>query len=245
MRSLPPQTFYTFFVSKQPTLIEINDIHQVIFSPVGAGAGISTGQTFDLRIVARSGPEPNCTFINRDEHEETERYLKDKKIPDADLLLAAVADDDDDMQNAISSDSDSGKSGQKKFSRVARKDRGILKAPALILDPPSDSDSDPSGAKTASDASGDIASIRDAKKGGKKQRTAKKTSRYVFWGQASVADSDADENDSKAKAKPNATAGGADGPPKPKSKPKAKEGLDDDATDVDEEHRNRNQRPRR
>ncbi|KAF8799546.1 hypothetical protein BYT27DRAFT_7263851 [Phlegmacium glaucopus] len=33
---------YIFFVSKQPTLIGINDIHQGIFSRVGAGAGAST-----------------------------------------------------------------------------------------------------------------------------------------------------------------------------------------------------------
>ena len=30
---------YIFFVSKQPTLIEISDIHQVLFSHVGASAG--------------------------------------------------------------------------------------------------------------------------------------------------------------------------------------------------------------
>ena len=116
---------YIFFVSKQPALIEISDIHQVIFSRVGAGAGASTGRTFDLKIVTKSGPEHNFTSINRDEHEITETYLKDKKVrvknemvPDADLLLAAVAgDDDDDMQSVISSDSDRGKSGPKIVSR--------------------------------------------------------------------------------------------------------------------------------
>ena len=96
------------FVSKLPTLIEISDIHQVVFSRVGAGAGASTGRTFDLKIVTKGGAEYNFTSINRDEHEITETYLKDKKVrvknemvPDADLLLAAVAggdDDDDDMQ---------------------------------------------------------------------------------------------------------------------------------------------------
>lgn len=42
---------YIFFVSKIPTLIEISDIHQVIFSCVGTGAGASTGRTSDLKIV--------------------------------------------------------------------------------------------------------------------------------------------------------------------------------------------------
>ena len=96
----------------------------MVFSRVGAGAGASTGRTFDLKIVTKGGPEHNFTSINRDEHEITETYLKDKKVrvknemvPDADLLLAAVAgdddDDDDDMQS-ISSASDRGKSAQKK-----------------------------------------------------------------------------------------------------------------------------------
>ena len=93
---------------------------------MGAGSGASTGRTFDLKIVTKSGPEHNFTSINRDEHEITETYLKDKKVrvknemvPDGDLLLAAVAgdDDDDDMQSVISSDSDHGKSGEKKVPR--------------------------------------------------------------------------------------------------------------------------------
>ena len=98
----------------------------MVFSRVGAGAGASTGRTFDLKIVTKTGPEHNFTSINRDEHEITETYLKDKKVrvknemvPDADLLLAAVADDDDDedMQSVISSDSDRGKSTSKKVPR--------------------------------------------------------------------------------------------------------------------------------
>ena len=94
---------------------------------MGTGAGASTGHTFDLKIVTKSGPEHNFTSINRDDHEITETYLKDKKVrvknemvPDADLLLAAVADNDDnddDMQSITSSDSNHGKSGQKKVPR--------------------------------------------------------------------------------------------------------------------------------
>ena len=108
-------------------MLHCHRIHQVVFSRVGAGAGASTGRTFDLKIVTKSGPEHNFTSINRDEHEITETYLKDKKVrvknemvPDADLLLAAVAgdddDDDDDMQSVIT-DSDRGKSASKKVPR--------------------------------------------------------------------------------------------------------------------------------
>ena len=99
----------------------------MVFSRVGAGAGASTGRTFDLKIVTKSGPEHNFTSINRDEHEITETYLKDKKVrvknemvPDADLLMAAVAgddDDDDDMQSISSDNSDRGKAPQKKVPR--------------------------------------------------------------------------------------------------------------------------------
>lgn len=104
---------YIFFVSKQPSLIEISDIHQVVFSRVGASMGAAAARTFDLKIVTKSGPEHNFTSINKEEHEPTETYLKDKKIkvknemiPDADLLMAAAAgdDDDDDMQSVSSDD---------------------------------------------------------------------------------------------------------------------------------------------
>ena len=104
---------YIFFVSKQPTLIEFSDIHQVVFSRVGASMGATAARTFDLKIVTRSGPEHNFTSINKEDHELVETYLRDKKvrvknemIPDADLLLAAAAgdDDDDDMQSVSSDD---------------------------------------------------------------------------------------------------------------------------------------------
>ncbi|KAF9565079.1 SSrecog-domain-containing protein [Agrocybe pediades] len=88
---------YIFFVSKSPLLIELSDIHQVVFSRVGA-ASTAAGRTFDIKIVTKSGgPEHSFTSINKEEHEIVEAYLRDKKIrvktesvPDADLLLAAV-----------------------------------------------------------------------------------------------------------------------------------------------------------
>jgi len=107
---------YIFFVSKQPTLVELSDIYQVVFSRVGASMGTSAGRTFDLKIATKSGPEFTFTSLNKEEHETIEAYLKDKKVkiknemvPDADLLMAAAAgddDDDDDMQSVESSDRD-------------------------------------------------------------------------------------------------------------------------------------------
>ena|ERR1700721_2482655 len=100
---------YIFFVSKQPTLLEIGAIHQVVFSRVGANMGAAAARTFDLKIVTKNGPEYTFTSINKEEHEPTEAYLKEKKIrikndmvPDAEMLLAAADDDDDDDDDMIS-----------------------------------------------------------------------------------------------------------------------------------------------
>ncbi len=104
---------YLFFVSKSPLLIDLNDIYQVVFSRVGAGATGAAGRTFDLKVITKTGPEHTFTSINKSEHEVTEAYLRDKRVkvknemvPDADLLLAAVDDDDDEDMASISSDDD-------------------------------------------------------------------------------------------------------------------------------------------
>ena len=102
---------YIFFVSKQPVLIEISDIHQVVFSRLGAG--IATARTFDMQIITKHGPEYTFTSINKEEHEPTDAYLKDKKVrvknemvPDGDLLLAAAGDDSDEEMQSVASDDD-------------------------------------------------------------------------------------------------------------------------------------------
>ena len=100
-----------FFVSKQPVLIEISDIHQVVFSRVGAG--IATARTFDMQIITKHGPEYTFTSINKEEHELTDTFLKDKKVrvknemvPEGDLLLAAAGDDSDEEMQSVASDDD-------------------------------------------------------------------------------------------------------------------------------------------
>jgi len=102
---------FIFFVSKQPVLIEISDIHQAVFSRVGAG--IATARTFDMQIITKHGPEYTFTSINKEEHELTDAYLKDKKVrvknemvPDGDLLLAAAGDDSDEEMQSVASDDD-------------------------------------------------------------------------------------------------------------------------------------------
>lgn len=99
---------YIFFVSKQPTLIELSDIHQVVFSRLGAGMGATAARTFDLKIVTKSGPEYTFTSVNKEEHEVTETYLKEKKVKvknemmEGELIMG-VDDEDEEMQSVASS----------------------------------------------------------------------------------------------------------------------------------------------
>jgi structure-specific recognition protein 1 len=103
---------YIFFVSKQPLLIDLADIHQAVFSRVGGGMGATAVRTFDLKIITKSGPEYTFTSINKEEHEPTEAYLKAKKLrvknelmADVDAMMtagAALDDDDEEMQSVPS-----------------------------------------------------------------------------------------------------------------------------------------------
>lgn len=110
-------------------LVEISDIHQIVFSRVGAGMGAAAARTFDLKIITKSGPEHNFTSVNKEEHESVDAYLKDKKVkirtenvPDVEMMLAAGAgdedeDDDDDEMQSIDSDDD----GQPKKSKPSQR----------------------------------------------------------------------------------------------------------------------------
>jgi structure-specific recognition protein 1 len=103
---------HIFFVSKSPTLVELADIHQVVFSRVGSGMGASAVRTFDLKVVTKSAPEYTFTSINKEEHEPIEAFLKAKKVrvknemmQDVDMIAAATAlDDDDDEMQSVASD---------------------------------------------------------------------------------------------------------------------------------------------
>lgn len=104
---------YIFFVSKQPLLVALDDLHQVYFSRVGASMGANAARTFDLRLVQQNGPEYTFTSIQKEEKDAVENYLKDKKIkiknemvPDAQLITQADLDDDDDDMDSRSENSD-------------------------------------------------------------------------------------------------------------------------------------------
>ena len=99
---------YIFFVSKTPTLIELSDIHQVVFSRLGSSMGATAARTFDLKIVTKSGPEYTFTSINKEEYEATDAYMKEKKVRiknemmEGELIMG-VDDDDEEMQSVASS----------------------------------------------------------------------------------------------------------------------------------------------
>ncbi|KAJ6461995.1 SSrecog-domain-containing protein [Mycena vitilis] len=236
---------YIFFVSKQPVLIELSDIQQVVFSRVSQG---TVARTFDLKIVTKSGPEYMFVSINKEELEPTETYLKDKKIrikeivPDAELVMAAVGDDDDD-DDMQSVDSDEDKRARPRIKSAKNDDDEDssededFQASGSDSGSPSASDSDSEGAATASDASGD----RDFKKkaaAGDGTKKKKKKKKVPAAEQSDAEDGAPKKKKKKAKAKgDDAMDVDDDGSKaKPKPKPKAKPKKDDDGApmDVDE-----------
>ncbi|KAF9255639.1 SSrecog-domain-containing protein [Marasmius fiardii PR-910] len=239
---------YIFFVSKQPSLIELSDIHQVVFSRVGSSMGATAARTFDLKVVTKGGSEITFTNINKEEHEPTESYLKEKKlriknemVADAELLAAAVGDEDEDEE--MQSDSSSGERPAKASRGDADEDSEEdedFQASSSDSGSPTDTDSSEGGAATASDASGDREFAKKKKKkvktksNGKDAEGPKKSKKA---GDDSDADDDDEEEEKKPKKKTKKKADDAmdvDDRPKPKPKPKTKTAKDD-AMDVDEE----------
>ncbi|KAI0081628.1 SSrecog-domain-containing protein [Panus rudis PR-1116 ss-1] len=220
---------YIFFVSKQPTLIELSDIYQVVFSRLGAGLGATAARTFDLKIVTKSGPEYTFTSINKEEYEVTEQYLKEKKVKvknemmEGDLMMGAVDDEDEEMQSVASSGEEAPKPRLGGDDDDSEDDEDF-QASSSDEGSPSESSTDDEGGQTASDASGDrelTKSVKGKAKAPKKKKAAKKTK-----------GSDAEAGDEDDEDKPKKAA------PKPKPKPKKKDADGDaEVMDVDEEDR--------
>lgn len=125
---------YIFFVSKQPTLIELGEIHQCVFSRVGASMGASAARTFDLKIVTKGGPEYTFTSINKEEHEPVETFLKDKKVKiknemvaDVDMMMAAAGGDSDEEMQSVASSGD-----EQPKPRIGRDDDDSEEGPSSV-----------------------------------------------------------------------------------------------------------------
>ena len=102
-----------FFVSKQPVLVDLLDIHQAVFSRLGQGMGAAASRSFDLRITTKSGPEYVFSSIIKEEKNGVEAYLterkvrvKNEKVPEEEMVL--VEDDEDEEMASIASGSDVG-----------------------------------------------------------------------------------------------------------------------------------------
>ncbi|KAI9573558.1 SSrecog-domain-containing protein [Boletus coccyginus] len=209
---------YIFFVSKQPTLVELSDIHQCVFSRVGVSMGASAARTFDLKIVTKSGPEYTFTSINKEEHEPVETFLKDKKVKiknemvaDVDMMMAAAGGDSDEEMQSVASSGDERPKPRVGGDEDDSEEDEDFQASSSDEGSPSESDSESGGGVTASDASGDHELTKSAKDG-KKKLTKKKAK----------AKTDGNEPEDVPKKKP--------AKPKAKSKPKKD---DNDAMDVD------------
>ncbi|KAL0576943.1 FACT complex subunit [Marasmius crinis-equi] len=241
---------YIFFVSKQPYLIELSDVEKAVFSRVGSSMGATAARTFDLKIATRSGTELTFTNINKEEHEPTESYLKEKKIriknemmADAELLAAAVGDDDDEDEE-MQSDSSGGKRAVKP-SRANdddddSEDDEDFQASSSDAGSPTDTDSSDGGAATASDASGDAEFSKKKKKAKTKTKGKAAEKKTKKAGDDSDADDDEEEEakpKKKAKKKADDDAMDVDDKPKPKPKPKKPKAGNDDAMDVDVEEK--------
>ncbi|KAI9622683.1 hypothetical protein H4Q26_014964 [Puccinia striiformis f. sp. tritici PST-130] len=116
---------YVLFISKQPILINLADLHSVKFARVGGA--LQSGRTFDLVITKKDEIDLQFSSLNREEHSVIESFFesKGKKIENEmndDLLGAAVGplsddddDDDDDDEDAAEGKDDDDESDDESF----------------------------------------------------------------------------------------------------------------------------------
>ena len=112
---------YIFFVSKQPVLIELLDIYQVVFSRLGQGMGANASRSFDLKVTTKSGPEYAFSSIIKEEKNGVEAYLaerkvrvKNEKVPEEEIVMAGDDDEEDEEMASIASGSDVDKAKSRK-----------------------------------------------------------------------------------------------------------------------------------
>ncbi|KIY65749.1 SSrecog-domain-containing protein [Cylindrobasidium torrendii FP15055 ss-10] len=225
---------YIFFVSKQPLLIALDNLHQVYFSRVGASMGANAARTFDLRLVQQNGPEYTFTSIQKEEKDAVENYLKDKKIkiknemvPDAQLITQAdLDDDDDDDMDSRSENSDTPAKKKINFDDDDSETDESFQASSTDAGSPTESDDSDGGAATASDASGDaeFKKKKSKKSKGKEKANDGETPAKKKKKSKETVDSDAEDDNPKKS-----------GSPRPKPKKAKKKDSGDDKMDIDGE----------
>lgn len=171
------------WVSKQPVHIKYEDIHQVTFSRVGAGAAVSKSKTFDLECKLKSGVETTFLSINRDEHDALSKHFINRhvrvknemadKAPVADMLSD---EDDEDVEMDEDDEEDGGRRSRKRTTKDAgdlddeedsEEDQDFEASSSDGGSPSEESDDDASGAETGSDDMADGPPKKKKKAGGK------------------------------------------------------------------------------
>lgn len=101
------------FVSRQPIVISLSEIHSVVFARVGGA--LPSARTFDLNIRMKGSADHATVFsaLSRDEQEPIQTFLKNHKVRVKNEMeeiaaaeIEALGDDDSDDDDAMSVDSD-------------------------------------------------------------------------------------------------------------------------------------------
>lgn len=88
------------FIAKQPILIDFKNTESIAFSRVGGG--IASARTFDMRVLATSGPDHVFSAISKEEAGPISQFLASKNVRlknEMDELDAADAMDIDDLSD--------------------------------------------------------------------------------------------------------------------------------------------------
>ncbi|KAG0141267.1 hypothetical protein CROQUDRAFT_664094 [Cronartium quercuum f. sp. fusiforme G11] len=103
---------YILFISKQPVLVALSDLHSVKFARVGGA--LQSGRTFDLVLKKKDDIDLQLSSLSREEHQAIDDYFKDKgkKVlnemnDDAMVAVGVALSDDEDEQMDDASDADS------------------------------------------------------------------------------------------------------------------------------------------
>jgi structure-specific recognition protein 1 len=118
-----------FFLSKQPYLVNFNDVFNVVFTRyefsdlsesshpklfTRLGGGMASAKTLDLRIEPKAGSDVTFSSIGKNEKEYIEEFLAAKKVrvktEAVDEAMAVdLGSDDEEMQSVASSEDEAPK----------------------------------------------------------------------------------------------------------------------------------------
>lgn len=124
------------WVSKQPIHIRYDDIHQVVFSRVGAGGAVSTSKTFDLKVVQRNGAQTIFAAVNREEFDALSKHFTNRKVRVKNEMAEVVAIDDVLSDEDEDEDMDDEDDGSRRRRKASQRDDDV------VMDEDEDSEED-------------------------------------------------------------------------------------------------------